>query len=53
MTKVCMGDEFLHQIVSAVDYVLEHPEVIQRAVNFCLEQARLCIEKHSEHFEQL
>jgi hypothetical protein len=38
---------------AATVYIREHPEIMQWAVNSCLEQGMLCIENCGGHFEKL
>jgi hypothetical protein len=52
-TKVNTREELLRWIMDAAACTREHHEMIQRAVNCCLERAKLCIENIGGHFEQL
>jgi hypothetical protein len=52
-TKAHTGEELLHKIMDGVAHTREHPEIIQRVVNSCLERARLFIENCGKNFEQL
>jgi hypothetical protein len=46
-------EQLLRRTVNAAAYIREHPEMMQRAVNFWLHQARSCIENRGGHFEKL
>jgi hypothetical protein len=46
-TKVQARGELLHQFMDAAANTRDHPEVIQRALNACLERARLRIENRA------
>jgi Arc/MetJ family transcription regulator len=51
-TKVHTTEELLRRIMDAA-YIRKHPEMVQRAVDSCLERARLYIENRDGHIEQL
>jgi hypothetical protein len=45
--------ELIHPTMDTAACILKHPEMIQRAVNFCLEQRRLCTGNPGGHFKHL
>jgi hypothetical protein len=52
-TNVHTTDKLGYRIMDAAAYIRDHPEMIERAVNCCLERPRLCIENRSGYFEEL